>query len=123
MFWAIGFVTDVIGIHAILGVVNNNDCSHIVHVPTDPNVFFNPLISTPISTSDGEDESGFAAGAIATTTTMVLQTELCQFSGAKIYLGKRIKFVHLDSQVFLFANSKCKRYFHNQLKVSHSLPT
>ncbi|KAJ8458016.1 hypothetical protein OPV22_030942 [Ensete ventricosum] len=47
---------------------------------------------------------------------MVLKTELCRFSGSKIYPGKGIQFVCSDSQVFLFANSKCKRYFHNRLK-------
>ncbi|KAL9251433.1 Large ribosomal subunit protein eL24-like protein [Drosera capensis] len=47
---------------------------------------------------------------------MVLKTELCRFSGAKIYPGKGIRFIRSDSQVFLFANSKCKRYFHNKLK-------
>ncbi|KAG0466318.1 hypothetical protein HPP92_017898 [Vanilla planifolia] len=47
---------------------------------------------------------------------MVLKTELCRFSGAKIYPGKGIRFVRGDSQVFLFASSKCKRYFHNRLK-------
>ena len=47
---------------------------------------------------------------------MVLKTELCRFSGAKIYPGKGIRFVRGDSQVFLFSNSKCKRYFHNRLK-------
>ncbi|KAJ0043040.1 hypothetical protein Pint_17401 [Pistacia integerrima] len=46
------------------------------------------------------------------------RTELCRFSGAKIYPGKGIRFVRSDSQVFLFANSKCKRYFHNRLKPS-----
>ncbi|KAA8516643.1 hypothetical protein F0562_016851 [Nyssa sinensis] len=49
---------------------------------------------------------------------MVLKTELCRFSGAKIYPGRGIRFVRSDSQVFLFANSKCKRYFHNRLKPS-----
>ncbi|MQL95396.1 hypothetical protein Taro_028064 [Colocasia esculenta] len=44
------------------------------------------------------------------------RTELCRFSGAKIYPGKGIRFVRADSQVFLFANSKCKRYFHNRLR-------
>ncbi|XP_020578926.1 60S ribosomal protein L24-like [Phalaenopsis equestris] len=47
---------------------------------------------------------------------MVLKTELCRFSGAKIYPGKGIRFVRGDSQVFLFLSSKCKRYFHNRLK-------
>ncbi|KAH9726410.1 60S ribosomal protein L24-1 [Citrus sinensis] len=46
------------------------------------------------------------------------KTELCKFSGAKIYPGKGIRFIRSDSQVFLFANSKCKRYFHNRLKPS-----
>ncbi|XP_010527858.1 PREDICTED: 60S ribosomal protein L24-like [Tarenaya hassleriana] len=49
---------------------------------------------------------------------MVLKTELCRFSGAKIYPGRGIRFIRSDSQVFLFANSKCKRYFHNRLKPS-----
>ncbi|XP_028088636.1 60S ribosomal protein L24 isoform X1 [Camellia sinensis] len=49
---------------------------------------------------------------------MVLKTELCRFSGAKRYPGKGIRFIHSDSQVFLFSNSKCKRYFHNRLKPS-----
>ncbi|KAF5732335.1 60S ribosomal protein L24-like [Tripterygium wilfordii] len=49
---------------------------------------------------------------------MVLKTELCRFSGAKIYPGKGIRFIRSDLQVFLFANSKCKRYFHNRLKPS-----
>ncbi|KAJ0579839.1 putative ribosomal protein L24e/L24 superfamily [Helianthus annuus] len=44
--------------------------------------------------------------------------ELCRFSGQKIYPGKGIRFIRSNSQVFLFANSKCKRYFHNKLKPS-----
>ncbi|MED6196261.1 60S ribosomal protein L24 [Stylosanthes scabra] len=38
------------------------------------------------------------------------RTELCRFSGQKIYPGKGIRFVRGDSQ--------CKRYFHNRLKPS-----
>ncbi|XXG67202.1 hypothetical protein AAC387_Pa06g0604 [Persea americana] len=72
---------------------------------------------TPRSTykgfCNGEVESLRSAAA-----AMVLKTELCRFSGAKIYPGKGIRFVRADSQVFLFANSKCKRYFHNRLKPS-----
>lgn len=49
---------------------------------------------------------------------MVLKTEVCRFSGSKIYPGRGIRFVRGDSQVFLFLNSKCKRYFHNRLKPS-----
>nr|GMD88117.1 60S ribosomal protein L24 [Ipomoea batatas]GME10644.1 60S ribosomal protein L24 [Ipomoea batatas] len=52
------------------------------------------------------------------STCCNFRTELCRFSGAKIYPGKGIRFVRADSQVFLFANSKCKRYFHNRLKPS-----
>ncbi|KAI3959264.1 hypothetical protein MKW92_011939 [Papaver armeniacum] len=37
---------------------------------------------------------------------------------AKIYPGRGIRFIRSDSQVFLFVNSKCKRYFHNKLKPS-----
>ncbi len=49
---------------------------------------------------------------------MVLKTEICRFSGSKIYPGRGIRFIRSDSQVFLFLNSKCKRYFHNRLKPS-----
>ncbi|KAL7183847.1 hypothetical protein ACSBR2_026095 [Camellia fascicularis] len=49
---------------------------------------------------------------------MVLKTELCRFSGAKIYPGKGVRFIRSDSQVFFFSNSKCKRYFHDRLKPS-----
>uniref|UniRef100_M4DSY9 TRASH domain-containing protein n=2 Tax=Brassica campestris TaxID=3711 RepID=M4DSY9_BRACM len=45
-------------------------------------------------------------------------TELCRFSGHKIYPGRGIRFIRSDSQVFLFINSKCKHYFHNKLKPS-----
>ncbi|XP_022845379.1 60S ribosomal protein L24-like, partial [Olea europaea var. sylvestris] len=48
--------------------------------------------------------------------SLVTRTELCRFSGAKIYPGKVIRFIRSDSQVFLFPNSKCKRYFHNRLR-------
>ncbi|CAN8284985.1 unnamed protein product [Cochlearia groenlandica] len=49
---------------------------------------------------------------------MVLKTEICRFSGHKIYPGRGIRFIRADSQVFLFINSKCKHYFHNKLKPS-----
>ncbi|PHT67886.1 60S ribosomal protein L24 [Capsicum annuum] len=49
---------------------------------------------------------------------MVLKTELCHFCGAKIYSVRGIRFIRADSQVFLYANSKCKHYFHNRLKPS-----
>ncbi|EPS65068.1 hypothetical protein M569_09711, partial [Genlisea aurea] len=49
----------------LLSAVNNNDSSHIVHVPAGPNALSDVLISTPIFTGDGEGGSGFAAAAAA----------------------------------------------------------
>ncbi|XP_004292016.1 PREDICTED: 60S ribosomal protein L24-like [Fragaria vesca subsp. vesca] len=46
------------------------------------------------------------------------QLEDVQGSGAQIYPGRGIRFIRSDSQVFLFLNSKCKRYFHDRLKPS-----
>ncbi|GMI86355.1 MULTIUBIQUITIN CHAIN BINDING PROTEIN 1, regulatory particle non-ATPase 10 [Hibiscus trionum] len=50
-------------LEALLAAVNNNDTSHIVHVPAGPNALSDVLISTPIFTGDGEGGSGFAASA------------------------------------------------------------
>ncbi|CAL5188162.1 unnamed protein product [Lathyrus oleraceus] len=50
---------------SLLAAVNNNDSSHIVHVPAGPNALSDVLISTPIFTGDGEGGSGFAAAAAA----------------------------------------------------------
>ncbi|XP_021274082.1 26S proteasome non-ATPase regulatory subunit 4 homolog isoform X1 [Herrania umbratica] len=52
-------------LEALLAAVNNNDSSHIVHVPAGPNALSDVLISTPIFTGDGEGGSGFAAAAAA----------------------------------------------------------
>ncbi|XP_057965060.1 26S proteasome non-ATPase regulatory subunit 4 homolog [Malania oleifera] len=52
-------------LEALLTAVNNNDTSHIVHVPTGPNALSDVLISTPVFTGDGEGGSGFAAAAAA----------------------------------------------------------
>ncbi|KAK6924502.1 von Willebrand factor, type A [Dillenia turbinata] len=52
-------------LEALLGAVNSNDSSHIVHVPPSPNALSDVLISTPIFTGDGEGRSGFAAAAAA----------------------------------------------------------
>ncbi|KAF1861439.1 hypothetical protein Lal_00025759 [Lupinus albus] len=54
-------------LEALLSSVNNNDTSHIVHVPAGPNALADVLISTPIFTGDGEGGSGFAAAAAAAT--------------------------------------------------------
>ncbi|XVF18043.1 hypothetical protein REPUB_Repub10bG0177400 [Reevesia pubescens] len=52
-------------LEALLAAVNNNDTSHIVHVPAGPNTLSDVLISTPVFTGDGEGGSGFAAAAAA----------------------------------------------------------
>ncbi|KAL7104033.1 hypothetical protein ACP275_08G218700 [Erythranthe tilingii] len=52
-------------LEALLAAVNNNDSSHIVHVPCGPSALSDVLISTPIFTGDGEGGSGFAAAAAA----------------------------------------------------------
>ncbi|KAM0938738.1 putative von Willebrand factor, type A, ubiquitin interacting [Dioscorea sansibarensis] len=52
-------------LEALLAAVNNNNTSHIVHVPPGPNALSDVLISTPIFTGDGEGGSGFAAAAAA----------------------------------------------------------
>ncbi|KAF3682813.1 60S ribosomal protein L24 [Capsicum annuum] len=57
-------------------------------------------------------------GYVAEISHYSVRTELCRFSGAKIYPGRGIRFIRSDSQVFLFVNSKCKHYFHNKLKPS-----
>ncbi|KAF7112322.1 hypothetical protein RHSIM_RhsimUnG0240700 [Rhododendron simsii] len=52
-------------LEALLAAVNNNDSSHIVHVPSDSSALSDVLISTPIFTGDGEGGSSFAAAAAA----------------------------------------------------------
>ncbi|KAL9249082.1 26S proteasome non-ATPase regulatory subunit 4-like protein, partial [Drosera capensis] len=49
---------------ALVAAANNNDSSHIVHVPVGPNALSDVLISTPIFTGDGEGGSGSAAGGV-----------------------------------------------------------
>ncbi|KAL6514823.1 proteasome regulatory particle base subunit rpn10 [Orobanche gracilis] len=50
-------------LEALLAAINNNDSSHIVHVPPGQSALSDVLISTPIFTSDGEGSSGYAAAA------------------------------------------------------------
>ncbi|XP_072954555.1 26S proteasome non-ATPase regulatory subunit 4 homolog [Typha angustifolia] len=52
-------------LEALITAVNNNDSSHIVHVPPGSNAVSDVLISTPIFTGDGEGGSSFAAAAAA----------------------------------------------------------
>mmetsp|Transcript_16451 Transcript_16451/g.28193 ORF Transcript_16451/g.28193 Transcript_16451/m.28193 type:complete len:159 (+) Transcript_16451:52-528(+) len=47
---------------------------------------------------------------------MVLKTTLCRFSGLRIYPGKGILFVRIDSQQYLFLNKKCKALYNNRLR-------
>ncbi|XP_048430232.1 26S proteasome non-ATPase regulatory subunit 4 homolog isoform X2 [Pyrus x bretschneideri] len=58
-------------LEALLSAVNNNDSSHIVHVPAGPNALSDVLISTPVFTGDGEGGSGFAVAAAAATTAAI----------------------------------------------------
>ncbi|KAL4319721.1 hypothetical protein GQ457_18G018230 [Hibiscus cannabinus] len=52
-------------LEALLASVNNNDSSHIVHVPPGQNALSDVLISTPVFTGDGEGGSGFAEATAA----------------------------------------------------------
>ncbi|CAI0445241.1 unnamed protein product [Linum tenue] len=52
-------------LEALLTAVNNNDSSHIVHIPPGPNALSDVLISTPVFTGDGEGGSGFVAAGPA----------------------------------------------------------
>ncbi|KDP29632.1 hypothetical protein JCGZ_18794 [Jatropha curcas] len=50
-------------LEALLSSVNNNDSSHIVHIPPGPDALSDVLISTPVFNGDGG--SGFPAAAAA----------------------------------------------------------
>ncbi|XP_072968754.1 26S proteasome non-ATPase regulatory subunit 4 homolog isoform X2 [Typha angustifolia] len=52
-------------LEALLASVNNNDSSHLVHIPPGPSNLSDVLISTPIFTGDGDGGSGFATAATA----------------------------------------------------------
>eukprot|EP00296_Roombia_truncata_P001824 JP437661.1.p2 GENE.JP437661.1~~JP437661.1.p2 ORF type:complete len:155 (-),score=57.51 JP437661.1:72-536(-) len=43
---------------------------------------------------------------------MVVKTEVCAFSGLKIYPGKGSRFVRVDSRMFLFIDAKCAASYH-----------
>ncbi|KAI8922932.1 ribosomal protein L24e-domain-containing protein [Entophlyctis helioformis] len=47
-----------------------------------------------------------------------MRTEICNFSGFKIYPGKGRLFVRSDSKVFRFVNGKSESYFLQRLKPS-----
>jgi len=50
---------------------------------------------------------------------MVLKTEICRFSGARIYPGHGMLYIRTDSQNFRFLNAKCNRLFHLRLKPAN----
>ncbi|PRQ21875.1 putative 26S proteasome regulatory complex, non-ATPase subcomplex, subunit s5a [Rosa chinensis] len=58
-------------LEALLSAVNNNDSSHLVHVPPGPDALSDVLISTPVFTGDGEGGSGFAVAAAAATAAAI----------------------------------------------------
>ncbi|KAE8655955.1 26S proteasome non-ATPase regulatory subunit 4-like protein [Hibiscus syriacus] len=70
-------------LEALLTAVNNNDTSHIVHVPAGPNALSDVLISTPIFTGDGEGGSGFAASAAAVAAVSMEEERARQEAAAK----------------------------------------
>jgi ribosomal protein L24E len=47
---------------------------------------------------------------------MVLKTTVCRFSGLRIYPGKGILFVRVDSQQYLFLSKKCKSLYNARLR-------
>lgn len=50
---------------------------------------------------------------------MVLKTTVCRFSGLRIYPGKGILFVRVDSQQYLFLNKKCKSLYHDRKRPAN----
>ncbi|KAF7079864.1 hypothetical protein CFC21_084037 [Triticum aestivum] len=50
------------------------------------------------------------------TPYMFYKDRVLPFQWCQDIPGECIRFVYSDSRVFLFSNSKCKRYFHNHLK-------
>lgn len=58
-------------LEALLSAVNNNDSSHMIHVPPGPDALSDVLISTPVFTSGGEGGSGFAVAAAAATAAAI----------------------------------------------------
>ena len=49
---------------------------------------------------------------------MVIKTEICRFSGLKIYPGHGTKYFRTDTQSFLFLKRKCRTLFNQRKKPS-----
>jgi large subunit ribosomal protein L24e len=47
---------------------------------------------------------------------MVLKTATCRFSGLRIYPGKGILFIRVDSQQYLFLSKKCRCLYSQRLR-------
>lgn len=48
---------------------------------------------------------------------MVIKTQLCRFSGLRVYPGAGIIFVRIDGQQFLLLNKKTRKLFHQRLRA------
>merc|ERR1712146_584071 len=48
---------------------------------------------------------------LSSSFEMVVKTELCQYSGFRIYPGHGKKYVRLDQKMFTFVNAKAERCF------------
>lgn len=59
-----------------------------------------------------------SGGRRSESRAMVIKTESCRFSGLRIYPGHGITMVRVDSQIFKFLNSKCKRLYGARPKPS-----
>eukprot|EP00232_Nephroselmis_pyriformis_P023161 CAMPEP_0182856340 /NCGR_PEP_ID=MMETSP0034_2-20130328/2372_1 /TAXON_ID=156128 /ORGANISM="Nephroselmis pyriformis, Strain CCMP717" /LENGTH=154 /DNA_ID=CAMNT_0024987401 /DNA_START=37 /DNA_END=502 /DNA_ORIENTATION=+ len=46
----------------------------------------------------------------------VLKTQVCRFSGLKVYPGRGMVYVRTDCQVFLFLSGKCKSMYRQNLR-------
>ena len=47
-----------------------------------------------------------------------LKTDLCRFSGKRVYPGHGMRYYKTDSTTYLFADAKCKRLFNHRLRPS-----
>lgn len=48
---------------------------------------------------------------------MVIKTQLCRFSGLRVYPGTGIIFVRVDGQQYLLLNKKTRKLFHQKLRA------
>ncbi|AFP65492.1 60S ribosomal protein L24 (nucleomorph) [Chroomonas mesostigmatica CCMP1168] len=48
---------------------------------------------------------------------MVIKTEICGFSGCKIFPGHGYNYIRNDGKNLFFLNSKCRRYYLGKIKA------